>query len=79
MELIATLVNSTKLAKKIFQDIPKDTIILFPESVMLTDKYVRGISKEHKLFVSYSHNTAENGKRILKKEKGAVFISRTRS
>jgi len=65
MKLVATLVNSVHKAHKILNEIPDNSVILFPELPELEDSYVRKISKEKQLFVIYNHDIRKNGKTYI--------------
>ena len=49
MRLIATLVAKPKCAKRLLEEIPEDSIILFPESVNLKIALVKKYSKDKNL------------------------------
>jgi hypothetical protein len=62
MELIATLVYSINKAKKIMKQVPNNSIVLFPESVMIPSYIVRYYSEKKNLYVIYNDDYKVNGK-----------------
>ena len=62
MELIATLVYDINKAKEILKQVPKNSVVLFPESIMLPAYIVRYYSKKKNLFVIYNDDYKVKGK-----------------
>ncbi len=62
MELVATLVYNIKKAKEILQEVNKNSVVLFPESVMLLWRTVKYYSEKKNLFIIYNDDTYINGK-----------------
>ncbi len=62
MELIATLVYNINKAKKILKQVPNNSVVLFPESIMIPSHTVRYYSEKKRLFVIYNYDYSGNGK-----------------
>lgn len=65
MKIIATLVSNPRTAYKILREIPRDSVILFPESVDLSHNKVNKYSEDRQLFVIYNQDTVKNGKNYI--------------
>ncbi len=62
MEFVATLVYNIKKAKEILQEVNKNSVVLFPESVMLLWHTVKYYSEKKNLFIIYNDDAYINGK-----------------
>ena len=65
MELVATLVKKLPDAKKILQQVPNRSIVLFPENVCFDPRTVRKYSQEKNLFIIYNHDLTIGKKKFI--------------
>ncbi|HUS98917.1 MAG TPA: hypothetical protein VMY59_01180 [Candidatus Thermoplasmatota archaeon] len=62
MEFVATLVYNITKVRKILNEVNKNSVILFPESVKIPWHTVKYYSEKKKLFIIYNDDTYVNGK-----------------
>lgn len=65
MRLITTLVAKSKYARKILEEVPNGSVVLFPESVNIPTTIVKKFSKVKSLFIIYNRDIIEKGKKYI--------------
>ena len=62
MQFIATLVGNKRSAKTILRDVPNNSVVLFPESLMVPYHIIHYYSRKKNLFIIHNHDTWVKGR-----------------
>jgi len=65
MELIAILVHNRNKVKRVMQEVPKNGVVLFPESLWLPWRTVQYYSEKKDLFIIYNEDICIKGKHYI--------------